>query len=147
MDNFSFDNYDQGELLQMSFFVEMNPYEVVMPSMGIALKSGSQNDSIPVECRFTERRYKLSDHYKCELEPVDANLREIFGRREFYQTDFESEVNMDQIHFKQYTDEHVEPVTWREPLCCGLYVEHSGYTIVRGKSHKFCFSKEPKVVL
>ena len=134
-DNFSFKGKSHEELLAMRFFVPMNCFDVYLPGLGFGLKSGRREDCIPIECRFTERRRSLDIcddcywPYKVELEPVDEQLRELFGHEEYYGCDFESMVNQDYIHLKKSPTEHVEQVTWEEPLCGRTVIRHEGWTI------------------
>ena len=127
-EKFEFRGKTKEQLLNMRFFVPMNCFDVVIPGLGVGLKT------IPVECKFTERRWKLdmddcSWPYKVELEPADESLIEVFGREDYYGCDFESMVNSDHIHVKESATEHVEQVTWEEPLCGHTFIRHEGYTI------------------
>lgn len=125
--DFCFKDYTTEELLQMRFFVPMQPYDAVTP-FGFGLKGG--REKMPVECKFVEQQHKLEDHYKCEVIPADEELIPFFGKESYYQCDFESMINRDNyIVIKTNDKQHVKEVKWREPLAGGLYVEHSGYAI------------------
>ena len=124
---FEFKNYSREELLNMRFFVPLQPYDMITP-FGFGIKGGCE--AMPVECKFIEQQYKLEDHYKCEVIPANEELIPFFGKESYYQCDFESMVNRDDcIVLKNSDKQHVKEIKWKEPLACGLYVEHSGFTI------------------
>lgn len=129
MKRFSFENYTTEQLKKLRFFVPLNPMDIITP-FGFGLKNGNKDKAIPVECKFIEKRYKLDDHYKCEVIPVDEKLQPLFGSESFYQCDFESMVNRDDyIVMKRNDKQHVKHVTWREYITPTVYLEHSGWTI------------------
>ena len=91
-DDFEFHRYTYDQTRQLHFFIPMKPNSLYI--------SEDEGREVPVECKITERKYKLYEHdafwpYKVEFEPVDPDLISVFGRKEFYGCDFEDLVNKD----------------------------------------------------
>jgi len=49
--------------------------------------TSSSDEPILVPCKLVEKRYKISDGYKLEVQPIE-DYEKVFGSRTFYQSDF-----------------------------------------------------------
>lgn len=103
------------------YFMKMHPIIKLPFGCGITIS----NDPDPwVECEVVEN--KLPNSSKVILQALSND----FGREEFYKSDFVSLVKEGFIIEKTREDQHVEFVSWNEPLTPTVYIEHSGFIIV-----------------
>lgn len=80
-----------------------------------------------VECKVVEDKYKVEDSYKITLQSID----ERFSREHYYQSDFESLINMGYIILKKSDNDHVERIANFEDIGSGLYIQTEGYVVVQ----------------
>lgn len=73
------------------FIIEIEPKNFLFANDRIYLNP-LKSDFYLVPCKIIEDRYKVAEGYKVSLKPIDE-YSELFGRRDFYQTDFNSLVN------------------------------------------------------
>ncbi len=104
------------------YFLQMRPIKI-LPLIGWGYTSSLDREKW-VECEVVENRIKSSS--KVTLRSIEDG----YGQEEFYRTDFDSLVNKGFIIEKTNDKQHVEEITWREPLTSTVYVEHSAYVVV-----------------
>ena len=109
------------------YFIRTRPMDYI-PLLGLFIgKSyGPGEPTFWAEFEVIEDRYKLEDNYKVELKAVDP----IYGRETFYRSDFESMVESGFILKKTGEGQHVQEITWREPLCGRAYLVHEATIVV-----------------
>lgn len=109
------------------YFVKMHPLDYVpIPGVGvIAIGKSSSSREKWVECKIIEDRYKVDENYKVTLEAIEPG----YGRETFYQSDFVSLMESGFVIKKTSDNQHVEKVTWAEPLCGLSYIVHSAYVV------------------
>ena len=79
------------------------------------------------ECEIVEERYKLDDGYKVELRAINP----VYGKETYYQCDFEKLVEDGYIIKKTSDKQHVEELTWHEPISgSSAYYVHTASVIV-----------------
>lgn len=79
-----------------------------------------------VECEIVESAYSAY----CNKVVLVA-LEKEYGAEEFYPEDFISMLNSGKnIIEKVRDDQHVEEITWKEPLTSTVFVEHHGYIVI-----------------
>jgi len=104
------------------YFLEMRPIRS-LPFIGWGYTTSSDREKW-VECEVVENRIK--DSFKVALQSVEKG----YGREEFYPSDFDSLVERGIIIEKTSDSQHVEEITWKEPLTSTVYIEHSAYVVV-----------------
>lgn len=63
----------------------------------------SSDEPVNVECKFVEKRYKLSDNYKIEFEPLEKG----FPIKTFYLSDFNSLLNDERVKLSINIEDNV----------------------------------------
>lgn len=109
------------------YFLLLHPIDYIpIPGIGI-VGIGTSSDSREkwVECRIVEDRYKVDENYKVTFESIEPG----YGRQTYYQSDFNSLFKDGFIFKKTNNNQHVEEVTWIEPLCGSAYLVHSAYVV------------------
>lgn len=106
------------------YFVLMRPINIV-PFIGWAYTTSSDTEKW-VECEVSEDRYQLKDGYKVTLQAIEGG----YGRKHFYQSDFESLINQGFIVVKERKSQHVELVKWYEPITPYVSLCHETYVVV-----------------
>jgi hypothetical protein len=107
---------DKG-IENVRFFAQMERIEAILP-WGMAMTSS--NNITWVECKIDESRYKVEEGYKLTLKSLDPN----YTYNHYYQSDFESLVKEGCILVKDNEADHIQHITWAEPLCGNIYVVH-----------------------
>jgi hypothetical protein len=109
------------------YFILTRPLDYI-PLIGFATKTyGIGYPEVYAEFKIVEENYKLEDGYKVELRAINP----IYGKETFYQDDFESMVESGNVIVKKTNKaQHVEEVTWHEPLCGNVYLVHTASVIV-----------------
>lgn len=105
------------------YFVLMHPLESVL---GLMFYTSSNTREKWVECEVVEERYKVEDEYKVELRSIEPG----YGKETFYQCDFNSLLQSGLIVKKTSDDQHVEEISWIEPLCGAANLVTSAYVLV-----------------
>lgn len=105
------------------YFVLMHPLENVL---GLVFYTSSNTREKWVECEVVEERYKVEDGYKVELRSIEPG----YGKETFYQCDFNSLMQHGSIVKKTREDQHVEEISWIEPLCGTANLVTNAYVIV-----------------
>ena len=106
------------------YFALMRHLEYV-PIIGWAFTSSTTPERW-VECEIVEDRYKVDDGYKVTLRAIENG----FGQEHYYQSDFESLVEQGYIIMKTKEHQHVEDVSWIEPLTDLAYLVHTASVVV-----------------
>ena len=79
------------------------------------------------EFKVVEEQYKVDDGYKIELRAIDP----IYGKETFYQMDFESMLESGNCIIKKTSEkQHVEEITWMEPLWENVRTVHTASVLV-----------------
>ena len=87
---------------------------------------GAGYPEVWAEFEVVEERYKIDDGYKVELKAVDP----VYGRESYYQSDFDGLIDAGLIVKKTSDRQHVEEVTWMEPLCGSVKLVHTASVLV-----------------
>ncbi len=110
------------------YFILTRPLDYIpILNLYIGKTYGYGHPEVWAEFEVIEDQYKIEDGYKIELKAIDP----IYGRETFYQMDFDSMVESGINIIKKTNDnQHVEEITWMEPLCCGLKLVHTASILV-----------------
>lgn len=104
------------------YFILMHPLENFY---GLIYFTSSCTREKWVECEIVEDIYKVADGYKVTLQSVEQG----YGRRSFYQEDFEKLLRDGYILEKTSDNQYVKEITWIEPLSSITYLKHSAYIV------------------
>ena len=109
------------------YFILTRPREI-LPFIGWSCKSyGPGCPEVWAEFKVVEEEYKIDDGYKIELRAIDP----LYGKETFYQCDFESMVESGNCIIKKTSEkQHVEEVTWMEPLWGNVRTVHTASVLV-----------------
>ena len=110
------------------YFILTRPLDY-FPLLGmfIGKSYGFGYPEIWAEFEVVEEQYKVDDGYKIELRAIDP----IYGKETFYQCDFESMVESGKNIIKKTSDkQHVEEITWMEPLWENVRTVHVASVVV-----------------
>lgn len=110
------------------YFILTRPMEFE-PILGIYIGKmyGPGCPEVWAEFKVVEEQYKVDDEYKIELRAINP----IFGKETFYQADFESMLKSGINVIKKTSDkQHVEEITWMEPLWENVRLVHTASVIV-----------------
>lgn len=92
---------------EIGVIIKMQPYDMVVPYLGIACKT-SNTDYMNVLCVPFEDRYKKKDcNYKVSFKPYTEDYRKIFGTETFYMSDFTSLLksgHCELVNLKEYVE-------------------------------------------
>lgn len=110
-----------------TYFILLHPIDYLpIPGIGIvAIGTSSNTRQKWVECKIVEDRYKVDDNYKVTFESLEPG----YGRETFYQSSFISMLKDGFIIKRTSNNQHVEEITWAEPLCGSAYLVHSAYVV------------------
>lgn len=92
--------FGNGGITNVTFMVPMRPIRVCGP---IAFTTSS-DEHVPVEMQIEDSPdddlYSIDGTYKVRLNPVDPNLKSVFGHEKFYQSDLMSMIKYGTIKVK-----------------------------------------------
>lgn len=109
-----------GGIGNVRLFVKMSPIEMVIPFMGLCMTNGNPDKATWVECYLDESRYSLADGYKITVRAIDQR----FSYEHYYQADLMSSIRQGYVLVKTSMGQHVEHITWEEPLWCSVCIRH-----------------------
>lgn len=109
-----------GGIGNVRLFVKMSPIETYIPFMGLCMTNGDPDKATWAECYLDESRYSLEDGYKITVRAIDQR----FSYEDFYQSDLMSSIRQGYVLVKTSMGQHVEHISWAEPLCGSAYVVH-----------------------
>ena len=109
------------------YFVPLRP----LHNYGFISVVCDSDEAHMVECVL--KPYEFSGfNYKLYAVPADPELREVFGRKCYYTSDFSGSVKSGHIVEKTSDDMRVVLVHAMEHLCGGAYLVHDFETIIGG---------------
>lgn len=94
------------------YFYKMRKLNYINTPVFTFTFTSSSDKETWVECEIVEDRYKIDDGYKVTLRALDK----FYGEEHFYQMDFEHLLEDGRIIVKTKDNQHVENVTWYEPI-------------------------------
>lgn len=109
------------------YYILTRPMDYI-PILGLYLGKtyGPTTPMVWAEFEIVEERYKVEDGYKVELRAINP----VYGKETFYQCDFESMIESGNIIKKTGDRQHVEEVTWMEPLWENVRLVHTASVVV-----------------
>lgn len=103
------------------YFVPMRPMSRIPGFFSFVSSSDPEHF---VECEVQPYDIEGID-YKCYLVPVNEDDKHIFGKEEFYTSDFKSSVERNgRIVKKEHESDHVENIRMAEHICGNAYIIH-----------------------
>lgn len=108
------------------YFVPMRPMSRIPGFLSFV---SSSDPEYFIECEV--QPYNIEGiNYKCYLVPVTEECKYVFGREEFYSSDFKDLLERGRIIKKENEGDHVENIRMAEHICGSAYIIHECERIV-----------------